>query len=71
AYVVDVVADSPAEKAGIKVDDIITEIDGEKVSDNVDGLGAIVGKKNAGSTISIKLWRDSKEQTISVNLSQS
>ncbi len=68
AYVQDVVAGSPAEKAGILVDDIVTDIDGEHIADNPDGLSAIVAKKNAGSTISVKVWRDGAEKTISVNL---
>lgn len=71
AYVEDVVAGSPAEKAGIAVDDIITSIDGESVSDNTGGLSAIIGKKNPGSSIVIKVWRDSAEKTISVDLTNS
>lgn len=71
AYVQDVVADSPAEKSGILVDDIITDIDNDHVADNSDGLSAIIAKKNAGATISVKVWRDGAEKTISVNLGQS
>lgn len=71
AYVVDVVADSPADKAGIAVDDIITEIDGAKISDSSDGLAGIISKKSPGDKISVKLWRDGSEKTLTVNLSNS
>lgn len=68
AYVMDVVDGSPAEKSGIKIDDIITEIDGEKLADKEEGLAGIISKKDAGASVSIKLWRDGSEQTLQVNL---
>ncbi len=68
AYVVDVVSNSPADKAGILIDDIVIEIDGEKLADNEDGLAAVVSKKEPGATITIKLWRDGEEKTVSASL---
>lgn len=68
AYVVEVVEGSPAEKSGIQVDDIIIEIDGERVSDTEDGLASIISKKKSGSTVSIKIWRNSEEKTLQVTL---
>ena len=60
---------SPAEKAGIRVGDIILEIAGEKITkDNT--LAEVVGKKQVGETISLKLLRDGKESTIQLVLAE-
>lgn len=70
AYVQTVAEGSPAEKAGIKVGDIITEIDGKKLneSDKDTSLATIINNKKIGDNISIKLYRDNKEQTALVKL---
>ena len=69
AYVQTVVEGSPAEKSGIKVGDIITDIDGTKLGDNADfSIADYVNKKKIGDSVTIKLWRDNKEQAIAVKL---
>lgn len=69
AYVQEVTADSPADRAGIKQGDIITEIDGQKLVDGKDtSLATLVNKKKIGESMSIKYWRDNKETTVSVTL---
>jgi serine protease Do len=68
AYVAEVVADSPAEKAGIKAGDIITYLDGQKLADVEGGLATIVAKKKVGDSISITLWRDGEEMKTSAFL---
>lgn len=70
AYVQSVVEGSPAEKAGIQDDDIITKIDGETLSDNEDGLAGVVAKKKSGQQVQIELWRDGKTETVSATLSE-
>lgn len=69
AYVQTVAENSPAKKAGIEVGDIITEIDGQKLtdSDNADVI-KILNKKKIGDVIEIKFWRENKEKTVSVTL---
>ncbi len=69
AYVVNVVEGSPAEKAGIKVDDIITKIDGEKILDEDGGLAKIIASKKAGQTISLEIYRGEETLTLSATLS--
>lgn len=69
AYVAEVVAGSPAEKAGIKVDDIITELNGQKVSDNKDGLAGVITTLKASDTVTVKLWRDGKVIEVTTTLS--
>ena len=71
AYVVEVIKDSPAEKAGLKQGDIITKIDGVKITDNDGGLASIVSHKKVGDKISADLWRDSKTQKMTIVLGES
>jgi len=69
AYVKDVVAGSPAEKAGIKIGDIITEFDGKRMADDtVTALATLVNNKKVGDSVTVKYWRDKVENTISVKL---
>ncbi len=62
AYVVEVVSGSPAEKAGIKVGDILTYMDDKRVSDTEGGLAKIISSKKVGDVVEITLWRDQKEK---------
>lgn len=71
AYVVDVVKGSPAETAGIKQGDIMTKIDGAKITDANGGLASSVSHKKVGDKMSIEIWRDNKTQTINVTLGES
>lgn len=69
AYITEVVADSPAEKAGLQEEDIITKIDGEKVSGTDDqNLAKILLNKNVGQTITVTFYREDEEKTVSVLL---
>lgn len=62
-----IIADSPADKAGLKEKDIITEIDGAKL-DEKNTLVSILGKKRVGDTVTIKYLRDGKEQSATATL---
>lgn len=69
AYVQEVIAGSPAEKAGIKMGDIITEIDGKKLSDNEsEPLATYINKKKIGDSIGLTVYRDGKSVSISAKL---
>ncbi|MDC9823849.1 Do family serine endopeptidase [Devosia sp. ZB163] len=59
--------DSPADKAGVKSGDVITAVDGDQVTDALD-LSRTIAGKNPGSTVELTIWRDGKEQKISVTL---
>jgi serine protease Do len=61
--------DSPGAKAGLQIGDVITEIDGQKVSDAGE-LQVMVGQKQPGSKISLKVLRDGKSMTIPVTLEE-
>lgn len=70
AYVVNVVGGSPAEKAGIQTEDIITKMDGEKIEDKSGGLAKLINKKKAGDNVSLEIWRNSETLTLQVTLSE-
>lgn len=70
AYVEEVVADSPAEKAGVNAGDIITKIDNQSVnSDTV--IADIVSKKKVGQSVSLEVWTDGKTRNINSTLIES
>src|SRR6266853_1056456 len=59
AVVSQVEPDSPGAKAGLKVGDVITQLDGQEVSD-AGALQVEVGQKNPGTTIHLQVMRDAK-----------
>lgn len=69
AGIVEVIADSPAEKNGILPGDIITKIDREKIS-NENDLAQIISKKKVGDQIKVTVWRDNEEKTVSIFLEE-
>ena len=70
ALVREVVADSPAEKAGLQVGDIFTKIDNTRIAGADGEVAAIIGKKKVGDTVIVTYWRDSKEATVTVTLQE-
>jgi serine protease Do len=61
--------DSPGAKAGLQIGDVITEIDGQKVSDAGE-LQVLVGQKQPGSKIMLKVLREGKTMTVPVTLEE-
>lgn len=70
AYVEQVVSGSPADKAGIQEGDIITELDGKRVTGS-DELSQLIANKKVGDTISVNIYRGSKTVKLSVTLQAS
>jgi serine protease Do len=65
ALVANVSKDGPAEKAGIKVGDVIVEFDGKEVRDSAD-LPIIVARTPVDKKVRMKVLRDKKEMTLNV-----
>lgn len=60
---------SAAEKAGIKVGDVIIKADGQDV-ETMDELNEIKNKKEIGDKMTLTVWRDGKTQDIEVTLQE-
>jgi len=69
AYIQEIVASSPAEKAGIKPGDIITKIDGQAISSNTK-ISEVVQSKKVGQTVSLEIWTDSQTKTVTATLAE-
>ena len=67
AFILNVEKNSPASIAGLKLGDLIVEIDGKSVK-NANDLKTIVGNKTPGKTIKIKYERDSKIKSTNIVL---
>jgi serine protease Do len=67
AKVLDVDSQSPADKAGIKEGDIITQFDGKEVS-GADGLADLAQESKTKSLIKVKLNRNGKIQDVEIKI---
>ena len=67
AVITQVEPNSPGAKAGLKVGDVITEVNGNAVSDAGD-LQVEVGEKQPGTTLRLKALRDGKSLDVPVAL---
>lgn len=63
AYVARIVADSPAEKAGLKEGDIITNTGGD--------LAKMILAKKPGEKLDLEIYRDGESLKLSATLSES
>ena len=62
-----VVDDSAAARAGLRVGDVITAVDGEAVEDVVD-VRAALAEAGEGASVTLAIVRDGNEQTITATL---
>lgn len=67
ALVTEPTKDSPADKAGVKSGDVITAVDGKEITNALD-LSRTIAGKNPSTAVELTIWRDGKEQKISVTL---
>lgn len=64
-----VVEDSPCAKAGLQINDIITQVNGKEISSSSD-LVAIVSKAQVGDTLEMTVYRKGEILTISVEVGE-
>lgn len=62
-----VVPGSPADKAGIVENDIVLEINSEKI-DSQNGLSSLLQKYNVGDSVTLKISHQGKEKEVKVTL---
>lgn len=70
-YVKDIAAGSPAAKAGLKSEDVITAINGKQIKTGSELRHELYTNAKVGDTVSITLIRNGKEETKQVTLTQS
>lgn len=68
AYVQDVIPGSSAAQADVRAGDIITKIDGQKITGDNGGLASVISKKKVGDTVTLSIYRESKTEDIKVKL---
>jgi len=69
AYIVEIVIDSPADKAGVKENDIIVKIGGKQLDED-NGLAEVIVKKKVGDKVSLEIYRDGEELKLKVKLEE-
>jgi len=67
AAVVDVTSGGPAEKAGLKPEDVVVNVDGREVNDNAD-LSRYVASKTPGTNVKLQVVRNGSDRAINVTL---
>ena len=60
---------SAAEKAGLRIGDVIIEADGQKIT-TMDELNEIKNSKSIGDTIKLKVYRNGNEKEVTVTLQE-
>lgn len=60
---------SPADKAGVQAEDIILEVNGQKI-DKDHTLGSVISQFSVGDTITLKINRGGKEITLQATLTK-
>lgn len=68
-FVIEVMPDSPAEKAGLKHGDVITHVNGKLVDDE-DELVDDLNKAGAGKQVDLAVFRDGKKQEVKAKLDE-
>ena len=68
-YVLSIEDFSAAEKAGIRIGDVITSVDGKKIT-NMDELNEIKNTHNIGDVIKLTVFRDGNEREIELTLQE-
>ncbi len=69
ALVANVLADTPAKKAGILPGDVIIEVNGKSIK-NAKALSSLIANMEAGKSVELSIWRMGSKKTIKVILGQ-
>lgn len=68
AYVQSIVPGSPADKAGIQPQEIITKMDNQKIGQDGKDLAAIINSHKPGDTVPVTIWNNNQTVDLSVTL---
>lgn len=70
AYIQEVAAGGPAEKAGLQTGDIITKINNQAI-DTENKVSEIISKASIGQQLELTVWRDGKEVKLNATVVES
>ena len=71
AYIVEIVAGSPADKAGVLTGDIITKFDGKSIKEGEEeSLSKLIQSKKVGDQVDLEIWRDGEELKLTTTLEE-
>src|SRR5882724_11694350 len=62
-----IISDSPAAKSGLKENDVVTEINGQRVEGTAQ-FRRMIREIPAGRAVQLSVWRDGKQQSITATL---
>lgn len=69
AYITQVIEGSPAEKAKLQGEDIVTEIDGRNISGlDEQSIYNLISTLKPGSKVNLKIWRNKEIKNILITL---
>ena len=69
AVVTEVQNDSPGARAGLKVGDVITQVNGQKVND-AGSLQVLIGEQAPGTKVNLEILRDGKQMSLPVTVQE-
>lgn len=69
AHVAGVVADGPADRAGLRQDDIITSIDGQQIT-SVEMMRSVISTMAPGQRSQVQIWREGQLLTLTVDVGE-
>jgi S1-C subfamily serine protease len=69
AFVDDVEKGQPADQAGVKAGDIITEFQGQRIQESSQ-LRTLASQTAPGTTVKFKIWRDGAERELTAKLAE-
>jgi len=69
AYIQEVVAGSPADKAGVKAGEIITKIDNQAINSDTK-VSEVVQAKKVGDQVNVTIWNEGNERVLNIALQE-
>lgn len=69
AVITEVQPDAPGATAGMKVGDVITEVNGQKVND-AGSLQVLIGEQSPGTKVNLQILRDGQEMSLPVTVEE-
>lgn len=72
AYIIEVVDDSPAQKANLQIEDIITDFNGTRIKGGDEQtLAKLINERKVGDSVKLKIWRNGDAKDVSLTLAKS